>query len=165
MGLHRVVAWMVVLTACGRLEFDEIGTDASSAGDGAPMTSDTPSGTLADSSAMTPTNDLCANGIDMSVGGTFMGTTCGAGDDATDTCNGGKPDVFYFVKGSGGLVTYSLNVSAGYALRAYEADCTTPGTICSQTITIIPTGMSLHNVVAERVDGTCGDFVIDVTLM
>jgi cysteine-rich repeat protein len=78
-----------------------------------------------------PANDTCAGAIDVSAGGTFVGSTCAAGNTFTATCGGGaaSPDVVHrLVLATSADVTLDSVGSDFDAVIHLRSGTTCPGT-------------------------------------
>ena len=172
--MQWVGRWAIACTlaACGRIAFDPLGPPSATGDSGAPGEGGdggTGDGGIGDSDSgfVQPANDLCANAIDVSAGGTFAGTTCGAADEYTNTCfAAGAPDVWYVVvRGSGGgIINYFFAIDSGFVTKTGTGMCgDTTLTNCRIT-QIASQGNMIYPVVVERETGDCGPYTLQVTI-
>lgn len=157
----------------------DAGRDAGSdAGRDAGSDSGTDAATLVDSgTCAAPMNDTCTSAIDVTGGGTFMGTTCCA-DDTLQLGTGGPgcaspvstsptPDVFYQIHTLPSGSNYRLVLSPGYAIQFVPSVCSGNGGCGpyppTNDFTISGGGGTIWYFAIERQDGTCGQFQLTVT--
>jgi hypothetical protein len=116
----------------------------------------------------TVANDDCDTAIDVTAGGDFAGTTCGAvSDEDTGCAPPGTPDVYFRMVDRAGAFRSSV-VTSGFVIASFS----TPGSrcdtgardiLCAPTFAISGGSGGTDWLVVERLDGTCGDFVLTVT--
>lgn len=163
----------------GRDAGHDAGTDAGrDAGTDAGRDAGTDAGATMDTGmCAAPTNDTCTSAIDITGGGTFMGTTCCA-DDTLQLGTGGPgcaspvstsptPDVFYQIHTLPSGSNYRLVISPGFAIQFVPSICSGnggcgpyPGT---DDFTISGGGGTTWYFAVERGDGACGQFQLTVT--
>jgi hypothetical protein len=161
------IALACALAGCGRIGFEARSDTGGPVGDG--QGSETGDGTMAATDGrMPPPNDLCANAIDVTAGGTWMGTTCGANDEYTNTCfTAGAPDVWYVVtRGSGGgIINFFIAVDQGFVTKTGTGMCG-DSTLTNCRITQIASQANMtFPIVVEREDGDCGSYTLQITIM
>jgi len=151
---------IVLCLACGRLGFG----DTFDAADGSLTNDAGGDGQAADATA--PTNDDCATATDVTAGGTFGGTTCGADDTILFTCGvAGTPDVFYSVILSGGT-TIDAVVTPGFLVQLRQLDCAGVGNCAPGALMSMgggTPGTSWYFGIEEG-SGACGPFTVTFTV-
>jgi hypothetical protein len=110
--------------------------------------------------------DTCQTAGDISAGGTFHGTTCGAHDDVQLSCGGaGTPDVFYALNVHAGEVV-TVAIDPPQFNMSIQMPCGTADTFCA-----VPNHFSagynvqaaLGVVIESTQAGGCGEFTLTVT--
>jgi hypothetical protein len=107
-------------------------------------------------------HDSCDEAIDVSAGGTFHSSTCGADSNLELECGDfGTPEVLLYFAPPGG--TYVITTPPGFVAQHVPAPCNlAPGT-CDAWLSPwgVGTGGSFWLAI-ERADGDCGPFTITV---
>jgi hypothetical protein len=157
---------MGCIAGCGRIGFDPVANGGGDNADAVMVADDTGAGS--DAPLAAPPNDLCANAINASAGGTWMGTTCGAADEYTNSCfTAGAPDVwFVIVRGpSGGIITFDMAVTPGFVTKTGTGMCG-DSTLTNCRITTIASQANMtYPIVVESEAGDCGPFVFTVNII
>lgn len=124
-----------------------------------------------------PTNDTCSSAIDITGGGTFMGTTCCADDTlqlgtgppgcSSPVSTSPTPDVFFQIHTLPTGSNYRLVPSPGFAIQFVPSICSGNGGCGpyppTNDFTISGGGGTTWYFAIERQDGTCGQFQLTVT--
>ncbi len=125
----------------------------------------------------TPPNDECSGAVDISAGGTFAGTTCGATDTAsTRDCaeNSSGADIFFVLRNlpprSMGY-SYTLEVSSGFmiadAIDRGSSTCSISRIEClagqTQSLGVSVAGGGTYFYAIQRSESGCGAFSLSVT--
>lgn len=106
-------------------------------------------------------HDTCAEAIDVSAGGTFHASTCGAEDELRLDCGElGTPEVIIQIAPPGG--TYVITTPPGFVAQHVPVSCSVaPGT-CAPWESPWGVGTGGFWLAVERADGDCGAFTITV---
>lgn len=109
--------------------------------------------------------DDCATAIDVDRGGHFTGTTCGASDTVTASCNAaGTPDRIFFVHGVDRLAAYNFILGGSdfvfYFVTPSGASCTASGDACLGSSSVLARSPAYFAV--ERRGGGCGEFDLEI---
>jgi len=124
-----------------------------------------------------PPNDTCTTGIDVTAGGSFSGTTCGADDTLAlgvpsppgcDTpVSPGTPDVFYLIHTRPSGSSYRLTITPGFAIQFVPSVCSGNGGCgpyrSTMDFTIGGGGGTIWYFAIERSGGGCGAFTLTVS--
>ena len=114
-----------------------------------------------------PPNDTCATAVDMTVGGTYSGTTCGA-DNTIDLGCGtpGTPDVFYKAD-SGAGCSFIMTITPGFAVQFVPSMCSGNGGCGPYSDGTFSVGGGgggwIWYFAVEVQAGGCGSFVINAS--
>jgi hypothetical protein len=117
----------------------------------------------ADGSACVALNDVCAEAIDATPGGTWTGSVCNANDSENFSCSSpGLADVYFRLASAG---DYLVSVTGGFTLAAFsECPRTAMPSLCispfPSTLTTITALGETWLVLEPR--GACGSYTIRV---
>jgi hypothetical protein len=161
-GTLRYVAIIGCVASCGRIGFDPLQDGTGDAGrDGG--------GSAATDTMLPAANDTCMTAVDVTMGGSFSGSTCGSTDDYTLACAANAtPDVYYtiVITMTTGIPVYDVFVTSGFVVSEYEdTTCTAmpASPICGIT-SIAAQANRTYVLVVERTAGGCGTFTLDIVI-
>lgn len=138
---------------------------------------DTGEGMIDEGCGAGPANDHCLSGVDVTAGGMYMGTTCGA-DNTLDLGTGapgcstpvtpGTADVFYLIRTRPAGSSYILTITPGFAIQFVPSGPSCSGNggcgpYSDGTFSIGGGGGTTWYFAIEKSDGTCGPFTLTVS--